>query len=92
MKTALAIIMRSFPSYLIFPFLLVICGIADFSRFRGGEHFRLWQGGEMSSGQEAAFYCFQAVLLVGSGYFAFKRVQHDWKLWERSRGPKITKR
>jgi hypothetical protein len=82
MKTFLNIFLRSSVAYLVFIFFVTIFVGADLNR---NGNFRFWDGQEMSNGQQKIFYFVQCLLIVVSGYGAFKRMQIDWKLWKKYR-------
>ncbi len=72
--------MKSFVLYIVFAFfvMMLITALADHA-----EQFHFRNGDPMTSGQKDITLFVIFLLVVASGYSAFKRAQFDWKLWKR---------
>jgi hypothetical protein len=72
--------MKSSVLYIVFGFLVMMLVVA---LSKHGEQFRFRNGDPMTPEQKdiALFVLF--LLVVASGYSAFRQAQFDWKLWNR---------
>ena len=80
MKTLFTILLRSVVAYFVFAAGVIILGMADL-RWTGPVRFH--NGEEPSGGKIAVFCIAQFAFVVATGYVAFKRARHDWKLWKK---------
>ncbi|HEY5298601.1 MAG TPA: hypothetical protein VIK59_11835 [Verrucomicrobiae bacterium] len=70
--------------YLIFAFFVMIF----VSAVKSGGKFHFRNGEELSGGQNIIALFVLFLLMVITGYGAYKRAQLDWKLWQKNHRPK----
>ena len=68
--------------YVVFAFFVVVFVTALSG---SGEQFRFRNGEPLSEGQRIIAVIVFFLLVIVSGYGAFKRAQLDWKLWKEKR-------
>jgi hypothetical protein len=73
-------IMKSCTLYIVFGFFVTIFVTA---LSNNPEQFRFWNGEPATPEQRIIALFVLFLLVVVSGYGAFKRAQLDWKLWKR---------
>jgi len=74
--------MKACTLYIVFAFFVTLFVTAVSQR---GEQFRFRNGELLSDGQRTVAIFVFFLLVIISGYGAFKRAQLDWKLWKKKR-------